>query len=672
MEGMLRRIVLSCVRLAIACAFTSGGASQAASVATNQIHQITLSPAAAPIKFTTEDVRIVHASAKTSGTGEVAYRPVDASLLQAVAISKLGSIWIAPLRNGAQTSGTSERLVIFDPHSNTMAALKIPRLLSSTADDALAPDGSVWSTYSHLAAIRHANLDGTAEVFVGTSDDDETLGLAVDALGNAVTFEPLRKRTARIDGLSGEWNVERAPESVLPVDSAVLNGEGDAAFSTDDGTEITLRSRDGSVTNTSVAALGQASSLAIDSAGDAWFFVGRGVGEIRRGTSGATIWQLPEGDYVTALAPDTDGRLWLLGRDLTSFDPRTSTGAIVEPGVKNAGNVAAAGDGGAWVVYYDGLVHVDPSTSTAVKYTISNIVTYMPSSVEADRVCFTVEFDGSAGDDWNYDQPACLTPSTRTVTSYGDRFSPGVNGIVAAGDDMWLLEKGRATLLDSKYSIPRFFYPNIPTGPTGAIATRDGSLWLAGAGLIERYSAGRSQTYRVTYPGNGPFGLAADGDDGVAFAIGHAIGVVRIDAGGDEHLVYHDTGPKTSPEGIYAEPDGTIWCTDTTGWLLRVATDGVVKRYRVPTSPSEPYGIARGSDGAIWFTEFFAGKIGRLDVKTGAVREFKIPYADSFPTGLTAGAGDLWFLDLNNNVGRVSTAGKITEYPILAQSPVGY
>jgi hypothetical protein len=32
----------------------------------------------------------------------------------------------------------------------------------------------------------------------------------------------------------------------------------------------------------------------------------------------------------------------------------------------------------------------------------------------------------------------------------------------------------------------------------------------------------------------------------------------------------------------------------------------------------------------------------------------------------------MWFLDLNNNVGRVTMAGKITEYPVLAQSPVAY
>ena len=33
---------------------------------------------------------------------------------------------------------------------------------------------------------------------------------------------------------------------------------------------------------------------------------------------------------------------------------------------------------------------------------------------------------------------------------------------------------------------------------------------------------------------------------------------------------------------------------------------------RSPTSGSEPYGIASGPDGALWFADFGAGKIGRI------------------------------------------------------------
>jgi len=252
-------------------------------------------------------------------------------------------------------------------------------------------------------------------------------------------------------------------------------------------------------------------------------------------------------------------------------------------------------------------------------------------------------------------------------------FSPGIIALASDGPDVWLIEGGRATQVDGTYSILRFESSKLGYGPTSAVAAHDRSLWLGGAGLIERVDrADDSKTYRLTYAGNGPFGLASYGDDGIVFAIGHGLGTIRVDAAGKERMRYFNTGALSSPEGVVAASDGAIWSTDTRGSLLRVALDGSVERYRVPTFPSEPFGIALGPDGAIWFTEFFAGKIGRLDQRSGTIREFHIPYDESFPTAIAAGKNCLWFFDLNNNIGRVTTAGKITEYEVPAQSSVTY
>jgi hypothetical protein len=38
--------------------------------------------------------------------------------------------------------------------------------------------------------------------------------------------------------------------------------------------------------------------------------------------------------------------------------------------------------------------------------------------------------------------------------------------------------------------------------------------------------------------------------------------------------------------------------------------------YAIPTPGSQPIGITHGPDGAVWFAELAANKVGRLDLKT--------------------------------------------------------
>ncbi len=95
------------------------------------------------------------------------------------------------------------------------------------------------------------------------------------------------------------------------------------------------------------------------------------------------------------------------------------------------------------------------------------------------------------------------------------------------------------------------------------------------------------------------------------------------------------------------------------------AQSGSFTEFTVPTSGSGPKGIAAGSDGALWFTEFSANKIGRITI-AGAFNEYTIPTAGSGPWAIVSGPdGALWFTEYNGNkIGRITTSGAITEYPI--------
>jgi hypothetical protein len=46
----------------------------------------------------------------------------------------------------------------------------------------------------------------------------------------------------------------------------------------------------------------------------------------------------------------------------------------------------------------------------------------------------------------------------------------------------------------------------------------------------------------------------------------------------------------------------------------RITTSGTITEFPLPTPRSAPQGVTSGPDGAIWFTEFNAGKIGRLSI----------------------------------------------------------
>jgi virginiamycin B lyase len=82
--------------------------------------------------------------------------------------------------------------------------------------------------------------------------------------------------------------------------------------------------------------------------------------------------------------------------------------------------------------------------------------------------------------------------------------------------------------------------------------------------------------------------------------------------------------------------------------------------------------IAVGPDGALWFTES-ANEIGRI-TKAGVVTQYPTPTEpvvvgrEPYPTSITAGSdGALWFTEPDNKIGRITTSGAVTEYPVSSQ-----
>lgn len=94
--------------------------------------------------------------------------------------------------------------------------------------------------------------------------------------------------------------------------------------------------------------------------------------------------------------------------------------------------------------------------------------------------------------------------------------------------------------------------------------------------------------------------------------------------------------------------------------------DGWTRRRGSPTA--QPYAIAAGPDGNVWFTDLSANAIGRI-TPNGQVREFSIPTALSLPLEIAKGPdGNIWFGEKNTALlGRLNVAYTDLAVAITAQ-----
>jgi streptogramin lyase len=162
----------------------------------------------------------------------------------------------------------------------------------------------------------------------------------------------------------------------------------------------------------------------------------------------------------------------------------------------------------------------------------------------------------------------------------------------------------------------------------------------------------------VEYPA-----AAATAPDGAVWLASTGGELERVGPGGARRTVRL---PGLAPSSIAFDGKGTLWFTDAQHSLIgSVEPDGRVRTHTrgLTRWNSGPQWIARGPDGAMWFTEV-RDRIGRIG-PDGRITEFGhgIPYRSSLG-GIAAGPdGALWFTLWHGNVlGRITTAGDVTLY----------
>jgi streptogramin lyase len=170
--------------------------------------------------------------------------------------------------------------------------------------------------------------------------------------------------------------------------------------------------------------------------------------------------------------------------------------------------------------------------------------------------------------------------------------------------------------------------------------------------------------------------IAAGADGNLWFADAGHRAVGRITPSGDV-TEFELSAAIGNPYGIGAGPDGNIWVTTDAGRgqqdsIVKISPSGAITSFQAGMRTGGGFGtgpesIAAGSDGNLWFPEFWANRIGRM-TPSGALTEFPIPTPESSPGGIVAGPdGNLWFVEaavLGSAIARVTTKGVVTEFPL--------
>jgi virginiamycin B lyase len=131
-----------------------------------------------------------------------------------------------------------------------------------------------------------------------------------------------------------------------------------------------------------------------------------------------------------------------------------------------------------------------------------------------------------------------------------------------------------------------------------------------------------------------------------------------------EHLV---PTPNAHPGGIAFGPDGAVWFVETPANKIgRISSDGHFTEYPVPTAHAidAEVGLAGfigvGPDGALWFNEDLAKKLGRITTE-GQIKEYDLPN-EIWPLKafIAAPDGALWATSQGiNGIVKLTTDGQV-------------
>lgn len=220
--------------------------------------------------------------------------------------------------------------------------------------------------------------------------------------------------------------------------------------------------------------------------------------------------------------------------------------------------------------------------------------------------------------------------------------------------------------------------PVAQRGSTHEILPDENALWITSPNYdtVAKVQLDGATRFYTMPAGSAPHGITFDAAGQLWVTLEAKGQIVQLDANGNIVKEYDvrlgcNTCPQalnTHPHGLSIGSDGkTIWYTGKgTGTVGKIAPNGEIVSFALPTAGSVPIYIRAGHDGNMWVTELVGNKIARV-THDGDITEFPIPTHNSRPIAIVPEPNGqaMWFTEeAGNKVARIDPNGAITEWPV--------
>jgi virginiamycin B lyase len=265
--------------------------------------------------------------------------------------------------------------------------------------------------------------------------------------------------------------------------------------------------------------------------------------------------------------------------------------------------------------------------------------------------------------------PVLITPTSGAQISEFPTPTAGSNpeGIVSGPDgQLWFAEEGSNNIghipvtATSGTDISEIALPTLGSSPTGITAGSDNALYFTEqtgnrVGRIPTNATSTSAITEITLPvaNSFPFGAgtAADGTIWIGEQGTNSIAHMPVGATMPSQITTISM-PTSASDPLWVAPGaaGSMIVSETVGRKmasvpLQATTPSQITEFS--TGTGQPFQTVLGPDGAIWFAEFAGGKVGRI-ATDGTLLEFTVPTAGAQITGITTGPdGAIWFTEIN-------------------------
>jgi virginiamycin B lyase len=232
--------------------------------------------------------------------------------------------------------------------------------------------------------------------------------------------------------------------------------------------------------------------------------------------------------------------------------------------------------------------------------------------------------------------------------------------IIVVGPDgaLWYTQANGVGRMPPANPAGAVFFSLGMSGPRGIAVGPDGNLWIADAtnNRVTRLSPAGTPLGSIALPlGFNARGITLGPDGNMWIGGFTANSVARITTGATPTLdpLAGFPVPAGTPIDVIGGADGNIWYAGQGTTVGKVTPSGAATAFT--SQGVDPFGLTVGPDGAVWFAEFQAAAVGRVDA-AGSTSHVTGMTAGAGPRYVAAGPGNtIWFTEeTGNRVGRVT------------------